>query len=65
MSEPRTSTDTLIKAMTILARQIKSDDGVANAAIAEASIRLKEQRDRIASLEGELEAIKSTARENG
>lgn len=54
MIEPRTSTDTLIKAMAILARQVKSDDGVANAAILEASIRLKEQQERIALLESRL-----------
>lgn len=35
------STDTLIKALRILARDIQSEDGVANAAIAEAADRLE------------------------
>jgi cell division protein FtsX len=38
----RSDTETLIKALEILARDIQSDDGVANAAIAEAAQRLKE-----------------------
>jgi len=38
----RSSTETLIAALQILARDIKSDDGVANAAIAEAADRLAE-----------------------
>lgn len=38
----KTSTETLIKALRILAEDIKSDDGVANAAIAEAADRLEE-----------------------
>lgn len=47
----RTSTETLIKAMRILSSDIQSDDGVANAAIAEAAQRLEEQQDRIKRLE--------------
>jgi len=43
----RTSTETLIAAMHILATEIQSDDGVANAAIAEAGERLAEQHMRI------------------
>ena len=39
---PRSSTATLIKALEILSRDIQSDDGVANAAIAEAAQRLGE-----------------------
>jgi len=39
---PRSSTATLIKALVILSRDIQSDDGVANAAIAEAAQRLRE-----------------------
>lgn len=42
MSEHRSSTPTLIAAMRILARDIQSGDGVANAAIAEAADRLEE-----------------------
>jgi hypothetical protein len=38
----RSSTTTLISALRILARDIKSEDGVANAAIAEAADRLEE-----------------------
>lgn len=38
----QTDTPTLIKAMRILARDIQSGDGVANAAIAEAADRLEE-----------------------
>lgn len=40
---PRSSTKTLISALDILARDIQSADGVANAAIAEAAQRLREQ----------------------
>lgn len=42
MNAPRSSTETLIAAMKILARDIQSDDGVANAAISEAANRLIE-----------------------
>ena len=49
-SEPRTDTETLIKAGHILARDIQSDDGVANAAIAEMADRLAELRAEIARL---------------
>jgi hypothetical protein len=38
----RSSTETLIKAMYILANDIQSEDGVANAAILEAAQRLEE-----------------------
>ena len=38
----RSSTETLIAALRILARDIQSEDGVANAAIEEAAARLKE-----------------------
>ena len=38
----RSDTETLIKALEILARDIQSEDGIANAAIAEAAQRLKE-----------------------
>ena len=39
---PRTDTLTLASAMDVLAREIQSHDGVANAAIAEAAQRLRE-----------------------
>jgi uncharacterized protein (UPF0147 family) len=40
----KTNTDTLIKALRILANDIQSDDGVANATIVEAADRLHELR---------------------
>jgi uncharacterized protein Yka (UPF0111/DUF47 family) len=49
----RSSTETLIKAMRILATDIQSDDGAANAAVAEAAQRLEEQQERIKKLESE------------
>lgn len=45
----RSTTETLIAAMRILANDIESGDGVANAAIAEAGERLEEQARTIAS----------------
>ena len=51
----RTSTETLIAAMRILSQDIQSDDGVANAVIAEAGERLAEQHMRINRLEDCLE----------
>ena len=44
----RSSTETLIAAMRILSRDIKSTDGIANAAIAEAAERLEELDDSLA-----------------
>jgi hypothetical protein len=55
----KTSTETLIAAMHILATEIQSDDGVANAAIAEAGERLAEQQMRIAKLEQENDALRA------
>lgn len=46
-----TQTKTLIDALRVLARDIQSEDGVANAAIAEAADRLEQQEDRIRRLE--------------
>jgi len=40
MKTPRTSTQTIISALLVLARDIESPDGVVNAAIAEAAERL-------------------------
>ncbi|HEY7866157.1 MAG TPA: hypothetical protein VIC51_09150, partial [Psychromonas sp.] len=51
----KSKTKTLIEAMQILANEIHSEDGVANAAIFEASERLSEQQKRIAELEQELQ----------
>ena len=47
----RTDIKTLIEAMRILSEGIQSEDGVANAAIAEAGLRLQEQNDYIKRLE--------------
>lgn len=55
----RTSTETLIAAMHILATEIQSDDGVANSAITEAGERLAEQHMRIAQLERENDALRA------
>ena len=55
----RTSTETLIAAMRILATEIQSDDGVANAVIAEAGERLAEQHMRIAQLERENDSMRA------
>lgn len=47
----RTDIKILIEAMRILSEGIQSEDGVANAAIAEAGQRLQEQNDYIEQLE--------------
>ena len=51
----RTPIEILVKAINILANDIQSDDGVANAAIYEAAQRLEEQNQRIKRLEEALE----------
>ena len=55
----RTSTETLIAAMRILSSDIQSDDGVANAAVAEAAERLAEQHMRITQLEQENDSLRA------
>ena len=55
----RTSTETLIAAMRILSQDIQSEDGAANAAVAEAAERLAEQHMRIAQLEQENDALRA------
>ena len=45
--------------MRVLDSQIQSDDGVANAVIAEAAQRLEEQQERIAQLEQENDAMRA------
>ncbi len=57
-----TSTEMLVAAMRALANDIQSEDGVANAAIAEAAQRLEEQQDRIKRLEeaGDAMFLRST-----
>ena len=55
----KTSTETLIAAMRILSQDIQSDDGAANAAVAEAGERLAEQHMRITQLEQENDAMRA------
>ena len=55
----RTSTETLIAAMRILSQDIQSEDGAANAAVAEAAERLAEQHMRIAKLEQENDSMRA------
>ena len=55
----KTSTETLIAAMRMLSQDIQSDDGAANAAVAEAGERLAEQHMRIAQLEQENDALRA------
>ena len=47
----KSSTATLIKALQILSKEIQSEDGVVNAAIAEAADRLKMLDKRVIELE--------------
>ena len=54
ISAARSATDTLIAAMRILSRDIRSTDGIANAAVAEAA-------ERLAELAGELQAANRRA----
>jgi hypothetical protein len=49
----RTPDEILIKALRILARDIQSDDGVANACIVEAAGRLQELINEVNMLKGE------------
>lgn len=54
MNVPPSSTVTLINALRFLALDIKSDDGIANAAIAEAADRLEQQATEIGLLKARL-----------
>lgn len=72
MSEHKSSDETLIAAMEILARDIQSGDGVANAAIREAGERIAElsqQRDellqKVKQLEDEIIPLREFARKIG
>ena len=51
----RSTTRSLINALRVLDSEIKSEDGVANAVVAEAANRLEEQQERIKRLEEALE----------
>ena len=50
----KTKTKTLIKALRILAKDIESDDGVANACVAEAADRLEELDNKVTELDVKL-----------
>ena len=52
-----TETKTIIEALRVLARDIQSEDGVANIAIAEAADRLEKQQERIRNQRCEIEAL--------
>ena len=47
----RTTTRSLINALRVLDSEIQSEDGVANAVVAEAATRLEEKQDHIKRLE--------------
>jgi ABC-type transporter Mla subunit MlaD len=53
-----TPTPTLIRALRILARELHSDDGVANEVIDEAALRLEELDDHLTAAKRELEEAK-------
>lgn len=55
----KSSTETLIKAMYILANDIQSEDGVANAAILEAAQRLEELNKENIQLKEDLGTVSS------
>lgn len=50
----RTNNKTLVEAMRVLSREIKSEDGIANAAIAEAADRIEELEARAVKREQQL-----------
>jgi hypothetical protein len=57
----KSSTETLVAAMRVLARDIQSGDGVANAAIAEAADRLEELEKQAAIGRRAVEMLADTA----
>lgn len=62
-SAMRTDTQTLIDALRILVRDVESDDGVANACIAEAAERIEQMRRAINNLIGYAITSRSHSRE--
>jgi hypothetical protein len=50
----KTKSNTLIKALRILSEDVQSDDGVANACIAEAADRIEELEAKVAELNQKL-----------
>ena len=57
MNYPRSETKVIIGALRILVNDIQSEDGVANACIAEAAMRLEELQNRIKQLEFEKKGL--------
>ena len=57
-----TDTKTIIEALRVLARDIQSQDGVANAAIAEAADRLQKQQRKIRNQRREIESLSKDKR---
>ena len=54
----KTDTNTLIDALRIIARDIYSEDGIANAAISEAADRLEQLQRKVRNQRRELEQLK-------
>lgn len=50
----KTNVKTLIKALRILSEDIQSDDGIANACIAEAADRIEELQEKVSELNRKL-----------
>lgn len=59
----KTNVKTLIKALRILSEDIQSDDGIANACIAEAADRIEELQEKVCELNRKL--VKDTYRLRG
>jgi hypothetical protein len=62
MTDRQSSTETIIAALDILARDIHSEDGAANAAIAEGAQRLRELSAEVEALRSERDAAFSMTR---
>lgn len=59
MSEHKTDSETLVSALRILANDIQSNDGIANACVAEAADRIEELSNELKEIEvivGEIES---------
>ena len=59
----KTHTKTLIKALRILSEDIQSNDGIANACVAEAADRIEELQEKVSELNRKL--VKDTYRLRG
>ena len=58
---PHTRTPILVSAMRLLAQEIQSEDGVANAAIAEAADRLEEMEGGLAAAQARIQVLEMQA----